>query len=356
MTQMKSATVILPEHIGIHNINELLDDVRKQGNYSGLTLDFNRVVEIDSVGLAFLNHIRKGQPDVCFVNLNQSIRHLLATLSGHQPVFENQPGADTQNSIGEYARLKWANVKASVLKYLALLVDELHYTVRYLGRKQGVFPGEISHQLFSMGYDSFPIVCLISFLIGVTISIISLGQLKQVGADIYLADLVGFGMIRELVPLMTGIILAGKIGASITAEISSMMVLEEVNALKTMAIIPEQYLMAPRLIAITLAVPLLLGMADLVGIVGGALVASLFSDISPGLFFKQIFEAVDLGDFMVGLLKTLFFGWVVVISAAYKGFTVGRGPEGVGIATTQSVVMSISSIIILDCIFALLLY
>jgi phospholipid/cholesterol/gamma-HCH transport system permease protein len=207
-----------------------------------------------------------------------------------------------------------------------------------------------------MGYDSFPVVCLISFLIGVTISISSIGQLQKLGADIYLANLVGFGMIRELVPLMTGIILAGKIGASITAEISSMKVLEEVDALKSMGIIPEKFLMVPRILAITFAIPLLIGMADLVGIFGGLLVSHFFSEIPANIFLEKVFKTVDFYDFFIGLLKTMVFGWVVVISAGYKGFSVEKGAEGVGIATTQSVVLSISSIIVLDCIFALLLY
>lgn len=358
MEEKKNRTLILPEHLSIHSVIDLLEDMKKVPAGNGLTLDFSRVVDIDSFGLAYLNHVRKNHKHVHFVNLSQSIEHLLAKLSGsvHDSIAADEGEADFRSSISEYVRLKLLNFKVNSIKYLTLLVDELHYTFRYIIRKRGVLPGEISHQLFSMGYDSFPIVCLISFLVGVTISITSLGQLRQVGADIYLADLVGFGMIRELVPLMTGIILAGKIGASITAEISSMMVLEEVSALKTMAIIPEQYLMVPRLIAITLAVPLLVGMADMVGIMGGALVANLFSEVPPRIFFKQVFEIVDLGDFVIGLFKTLFFGWVVVVSAAYKGFTVGMGPEGVGMATTQSVVLSISSIIILDCIFALILY
>ncbi len=352
----KNKTVVLPEHLDIHSVISLFDDLKMETVSGGLKLDFSRVINIDSFGLSYLNHLRKKQKDILFINVSQTIERLLKTLSGDRGDFKIEDEVSRQSTIREYARMKFENLKSGLLKYLSLLSDEINYTARFIFRKRGIFPGEISHQLFYMGYDSFPIVCLISFLIGVTISITSLGQLRQVGADIYLANLVGFGMIRELVPLLTGIILAGKIGASITAEISSMVVLEEVNALKTMAIIPEQYLMVPRLIAVTLAIPLLVGMADLVGITGGALVSNFYSDIPPNIFFKQVFEIVSLGDFMVGLLKTIFFGWVVVVSAAYKGFTVGKGPEGVGIATTQSVVLSISSIIILDCIFALILY
>ena len=191
---------------------------------------------------------------------------------------------------------------------------------------------------------------------GITISITTLDQLNNFGADIYIADIVGFGMVRELIPIMTGIILAGKIGASITAEISSMKVLEEIDALKTMGLVPEKFLMVPRLIAITVAVPLLVAIADVVGIFGGVIVAKLFSGIQASAFLKEMFITVDLKDFFIGMGKTMIFGWVVVITAGYKGFSVEKGAVEVGIATTKSVVLSISLIIVLDCLFALLLY
>ena len=157
-------------------------------------------------------------------------------------------------------------------RFFTLLADEIYYTGQYLRRRRGVLPGEIVQQIYAMGYRSFPIICLITFLIGITISLTSAAQLKLFGADIYLADLIGIAMIKELVPLMVGIMLAGKIGASITAEIATMKVMDEIDALRTMGIVPEKFLMVPRLIAITLVVPLLVALADFVGIVGGVLV------------------------------------------------------------------------------------
>ena len=135
-----------------------------------------------------------------------------------------------------------------------------------------------------------------------------------------------------------------------------MKVLEEVDALKTMGLIPEKFLMVPRLIAITLAVPLLVAVANIVGIFGGILVAQFVSGITPDMFFREMMTVVGLGDFFIGLFKTIVFGWIIVISSGYKGFSVNRGAVGVGIATTESVVLSISLIIVTDCVFALVLY
>ncbi|MCC7294845.1 MAG: ABC transporter permease [Acidobacteria bacterium] len=247
-------------------------------------------------------------------------------------------------------------LKEEFRRFFSLLADELHYTAQYLGSRRGVLPGSVVQQFYVMGYKSFPIVALITFLVGVTISLTSAAQLRLFGADIYLADLIGLAMIKELVPLMTGIMLAGKVGASITAEISTMKVMDEIDALRTMGIVPEKFLMAPRLIAITLVVPLLVAMADTVGVAGGVLVAQVALGTPPAVFLRKVFDMVTLSDFLVGIVKTLVFGWAVVVGAGFKGFFIERGAEGVGKATTESVVLAISLIIGLDCVFAFILY
>lgn len=241
-------------------------------------------------------------------------------------------------------------------RFFSLLADEIHYTFQYIGDRRGVLPGAVVQQIFAMGYKSFPIVALITFLVGITISLTSAAQLKLFGADIYLADLIGLGMIKELVPLMVGIMLAGKVGAAITAEIATMRVMDELDALRTMGVVPEKFLMAPRLIAITLVVPLLVAAADVVGVGGGMIVARAALGMPPGVFLREISTVVTLGDFLIGIVKTLVFGWAVVVGAGYKGFFIEGGAEGVGTATTESVVLAISLIIGLDCVFAFILY
>ena len=260
--------------------------------------------------------------------------------------------------------------------FLAMFGDEVFHIGRYLRRRRGVYPGETWNQMFFMGYRSFPIVCLLLFLVGVTISITSAEQLRLFGADIYIADLVGYAMLRELVPLMTGVILAGeggaavtaelasmtgpeegdaprrpgvtragKGGAAVTAELASMTVLEEVDALRTMGVVPERFLMVPRLIAITLVVPLLVAMADVAGIFGGVVVARVTFGMLPSAFIDQMLNTVDWTDFAWGLIKHVVFGWPV-----------GGSAGEVGRATTQSVVLSITMILVIGCIFAFVLY
>ena len=348
----------LPSELVIEHVADLYRQFKdkKIDRLSTLTVDFNNVEKLDSAGIAFLNYLREQCATVNFENIKPEFEEIFKTyVTERKSGRRRQIVTTTFEKIENVGDIYW-NFRKRVRQYLVLLSDEIFYSIQYLLKRRGVYPGEIMHQLYFMSYDSAPIVCLMTFLVGVTISVTSAQQLKLFGADIYLADLVGFGMIRELVPLMVGIILAGKIGASITAEISSMKVMEEVDALKTMGLVPEKFLMVPRLAGITLAVPLLVALADFVGIFAGILVARFFSGIMPKMFLDEMFNIVGLSDVLIGLGKTVCFGWIVVVSAGYKGFSVERGARGVGIATTESVVLSISLIIFMNCVFALILY
>ncbi|MCP5102195.1 MAG: ABC transporter permease [bacterium] len=355
------------ETFSIEKVPALMDEIKNLKKNQPLEIDFKNTKTFDSAGIAFVNHLKGIRPDVVFKNLDPEFDKIFSMFPAGE---ESKTGRKTHktarlrirqvtHSMGhgmETLDDKYLSFKKNLKTFFVLLADEIFYTFQYLFKRRGIYPGEIGNQLFYMAYKSYPIVSLISFLVGVTVALTSAEQLRNFGADIYLADLVGFGMIRELVPLMTGIILAGKIGASITAEVSSMKVMEETDALKTMGIVPEKFLMVPRLIAITLAIPLLVAIADFVGIMGGLLVGKFFSGIPAVVFYNEMLSVVELSDFLIGLGKTVVFGWIVVVSSGFKGFSVTRGAAGVGIATTESVVLSISLIIIFDCFFALISY
>jgi phospholipid/cholesterol/gamma-HCH transport system permease protein len=351
-------TTLLPRRFRAPEVAALIEELRRRTEADPLALDFRDVEEFDSSTLAFLSYIRAGSPDVSTVNvggaLARAAESFLRWPRTEEPEAPPSGGRPVRffRSVADRFLLHMGNLG----RFLAMFGDEVYHLGGYLKERKGVYPGETWNQLFFMGYGSFPIVCLLIFLVGVTISITSAAQLKLFGADIYLADLIGIAMLRELAPLMTGVILAGKVGAAVTAELASMTVLEEVDALRTMGLVPEKFLMVPRLLAITLAVPLLVAMADVVGIFGGIVVAKVIFGTPPSAFIAEMLTAVDWTDFGWGLVKTVVFGWAVVVGSGYKGLTVGRSAEEVGRATTESVVLSITLIIVIDCIFAFLLY
>lgn len=350
--------LILPRRVRAPEVPGLFQEVRRRVGEGPLTLDFRNVEEFDSSTLALINLVRRLYPNVAAVNMKGALARARESFIEKPPAAEPGP-APRRGFVGRalqsFADAFLLRVKA-VGRFLAMFGDEVFHLAVYLRERKGVYLGEIWNQLFFMGYRSFPIVCLLIFLVGVTISITSAAQLRLFGAEVYIADLVGLAMLKELVPLMTGVILAGKVGAAITAELASMTVLEEVDALRTMGVVPEKYLMVPRLLAITMAVPLLVAMADIVGIFGGILVAQVTFGMPPSAFLRQMMNSVVWSDFVWGLVKTVVFGWAIVVGSGYKGLTVGRSAEEVGRATTESVVLSITLIVLIDCLFAFILY
>jgi phospholipid/cholesterol/gamma-HCH transport system permease protein len=351
------SVVTLPRKFRAPDIPAAFKEIQARREEGPVTVDFGGIEEFDTAALALLSHLLGCASDVRVTNIPGTIdRSFKAFLGGTAPAACEVAELDFPTRVLHSFSNRFLAQMRNIAKFFVLLGDEISYTASFLRKRKGVYPGEIWSQLFFMGYKSYPITCLLIFLVGVTIALTSAAQLRLYGADIYLADLIGYGMLRELVPLMVGIILAGKVGAAVAAELSTMTVLEEVDALKTMGVVPEKFLMVPRLIAITLTVPLLVALADVVGIGGGILVARFSLGIVPSAFIREMLTVVGLGDFLIGLEKSLAFGWAVVVGSGYKGLTVGRSAGEVGRATTESVVLSISLIILIDCIFAIILY
>jgi phospholipid/cholesterol/gamma-HCH transport system permease protein len=355
-----SEIVVLPRRFRAAEVAAMLDRIRARTEDGPVTLDFREVEDFDIATLALLNHLANCLPGAVAVNIPEGLARaeegFVRNLPGPELERPSAPSAGPRPGFfGSIADRFLARIRA-LGRFMAMLGDEVYHLSAYMKKRRGVYPGETWSQMYFMGYQSFPIVCLLLFLVGVTISITSAKQLALFGADIYIADLVGYAMLRELVPLMTGVILAGKVGAAITAELASMSVLEEVDALKTMGLVPEKFLMVPRLIAITLVVPLLVAMADVSGILGGIVVARIRFGMPASAFITEMITTVNWVDFFWGLVKTVVFGWAVVVGAGFKGLTVGRSAEEVGRATTECVVLSVTLIIVIDCIFAFVIY
>jgi phospholipid/cholesterol/gamma-HCH transport system permease protein len=356
-----SETILLPKNLRAAEIVRVISEIDRRTGDGPLALDFRDVEEFDSSTLAFLGHIADCLPGVTAVNVPETLARAGEGFARRPDTYWPEkpgtaPAGSRRDRFLQALADRFVNRWRVLGRFMALLGDEVYHIGRYLKTRRGVYPGETWNQMFFMGYRSFPIVCMLLFLVGVTISITSAEQLRLFGAEAFIADLVGYAMLRELVPLMTGVILAGKVGAAVTAELASMTVLEEVDALRTMGLTPEKFLMVPRLLAITLVVPLLVAMADASGIFGGMVVARVMFNILPSSFLDQMVKTVDWTDFAWGLIKTVVFGWAVVVGAGFKGLSVGRSAEEVGRATTESVVLSVTLIIVIDCIFAFVIY
>jgi len=202
-----------------------------------------------------------------------------------------------------------------------------------------------------VGADGLPIVALISFLLGLILAFQSAVPMKRFGAEIFVADLIGLAMLRELGPLMTAILLAGRSGAAFAAEIGTMRVNQEVDALTTMGLDPVRFLVTPRVIAAIFMMPLLTLFSDLVGMVGGAITMTSFS-IPVVTFLKEIDSAVTLTDFLAGFVKSFVFAIIVAGVGCLRGLQTAAGASSVGEAATRAVVSGIILLVVVDGLFA----
>ena len=204
------------------------------------------------------------------------------------------------------------------------------------------------------GAMALPIVSLISFLVGITLAYSGAIVLKRFGGDIWVADLIGVAMTREMGAMMVGVVLAGRTGAAFAAEIGSMKANEEIDALKILGISPVRFLVLPRILALGLMMPLLALYANCLGILGGMTIAYVSLDIPPTAYWVEMLTMVDLNDVTVGVIKAVFFGLIVGISGCLRGLQADNNAAGVGRAATSSVVTAILFIIIADAVFAVL--
>lgn len=219
--------------------------------------------------------------------------------------------------------------------------------LRYLFRKP-LFFGLIVKQIMEIGVRSFPLVAISSLAIGIVLSMHSIHLLKQFGAVHYVAAAVGLSVVKELGPVLTALMVAGRAGSGISAEIGSMRVTRQIDALQVLAVNPMKYLVLTRIIACMIAVPLLTAFADLLGIGGGLLMGITRGGISPGLYLDITFEFVEMIDLIPGLMKAAFFGILIGVVSTFGGFHAGGGTTGVGRATTRTVVVTSLMIFISD--------
>ncbi|MFC1570108.1 MlaE family ABC transporter permease, partial [bacterium] len=314
--------------------------------------------KVDTAGVVLLETIkeagREQAIEIQFINISKSVQ--LAIDAFTLPSQHDQVPKKLKSSFFENFGDWFYEIGHHLHDLFYLVADTFYYAVGSLFKQHGKRKGEFTNQLVLIGMDALPIVGLVSFLIGLILALQSAAQLRQFGAAIYVADLIAISMAREMGPLMTAIMLAGRSGSAITSEIATMVVTEETDALKSMALNPIQYVLVPKFYAMTVAMPLLTILSIIIGIFGAFIIALTYLDIGIEPFYNQVVNALILKDIVTGLIKSLVFAWLIVILGAYHGFQVRGGAAEVGKATTASVVSSIFAVILADSLLGLLFY
>lgn len=316
------------------------------------TIDLEGLTHIDTVG-AWLIYKLSRDHDAEVVHMGEDASRLIEAVGA-----ADQPGEVTRPSLIPPLRVLseagGAIVRAmesliGMIGFLGAVVNATLYQMRHPGRVRW---GAIVRQFEQVGVSSLGIVGLMSFLIGIVIAQQGAVQLRQFGAEVFTINLVGRLTLRELGVLMTAIMVAGRSGSAFAAEIGTMKMTEEIDAMRTIGLSPVETLVLPRMIASVLLMPLLGFYASVVAMVGGGLLCWIALDIPPATFIQRIREVVPMHDLYVGLVKAPVFGMIIALAGCYQGMQVKGNAEEVGFRTTAAVVQAIFMVIVLDAFFA----
>jgi phospholipid/cholesterol/gamma-HCH transport system permease protein len=356
-------TLSLSGRVSLDDADRLLAEMESlvAGKAAGaVNIDMAEVSYLDSAGVLTLFRFEekiRGEGRTCvYLNLPDRVRGIMGLIDRRELTKPYLRGDKSPANIVETAGDAGIRLFADFKTLMTFLGDLMAALVYLAGHPREVRWGDVLFTMRRTGVEGFPIVALISFLIGLIIAFMSSLQLKQFGANIYVASLVALAIVRELGPIMTAILVAGRSASAYAAEIGTMRINDEVDALITMGIDPIRFLAVPKLIATVLVLPLLTLYSDLFGIAGGLIVGVTGLDLTPYTYLQESQRTITLFYLVSSMLKALVFAFVIAWIGCQRGFQVRGGVEEVGAATTSAVVTSILLIVIVDSVFAVVLH
>jgi phospholipid/cholesterol/gamma-HCH transport system permease protein len=335
---------------------ETLEQLKSVPPAGDVEVDLSEVPRIDSAGVALLSQLarqlREQGRQLHLSHPNAAVADTLRLFPSVEPHSVSRPRAGPLETLGNrtLGARSWALFTASIY------ADTFIFSLKALLHPRRVRWGEVVHQMATIGSQALGVVGLISFLLGATLALQSAAQLRQFGANLYVVDLAAISITREIGPLMAAIIVTGRSGSAICAEIGTMMVTEEIDALRTMGIRPLRYLVVPKFLAMTFTQPLLTTFANVFGILGAFVVATTALELAPVPFFMRLEQALLAKDLVTGLIKSVVFSHLLLVIAVATGFSTRGGPDAVGRSTTTSVVAGIVAIIAADALTSLVFY
>jgi phospholipid/cholesterol/gamma-HCH transport system permease protein len=339
-------------------LEELFDGIApKLQAAKTLTIDMAGVHEIDTIGAWLLEKMSRSATragkHASFVGIADNYAGLIdevRQLNRHAPKRQAKPNPVLAR-LDQLGRSTWSATE-DVAVFLQMFGALAVTLLRVLRRPRSLRLTSLFYQVYRVGWQAIPIIALITFLIGAIIAQQGIFHFRKFGAESYVVDMVGILVLREIGVLIVAIMVAGRSGSAYTAELGSMKMREEIDALSTMDLDPVEVLILPRVIALVIALPILAFLGSMAALYGGGLVAWFYGGMSPTIFIARLHEAVSVAHFEVGMIKAPFMALVIGIVACSEGLRVKGSAESLGRQTTTSVVKSIFCVIVLDGVFA----
>lgn len=321
---------------------------------SKLSLNIDNITSIDTAGAIYINSLKS---DLSAQNISFSLtcndNNLSKTLESIKVMEIEEPPAQKSSPIKELGEDVYLRYK----KFLEFLDFFGHIVYGFFNIFKNISLFRYKEILFEINENAikaFYIVALTSFLVGIVVAYQSAYQLKIYGANIFIVDMLGISILRELSPLITAIVIAGRSGSAFTAQIGAMKITEELDAMRTMGFDPILFLVIPRIIALMVMMPLLIFLSDVSAIIGGMLIAHLDLDMSTSLFLDRFREVIAIKHFYVGIFKGPFFAFLIASIGVFRGMMVKDDTQSIGTNTTKSVVESIFAVIVCDAVFSII--
>ncbi len=331
------------------------------GEASDVILDITSVEVFDSAGaILLLNYADKFKGKGYHVNITGASEEQQRMLAMYRQQLATTTTETQLNPRSIAARLehlgeKSINYVLGTAHFFAFLGETFNALIYYFVHPSSIRFRAIFKNIEEAGVRALPIIALTAFLIGVVIAYQSAVQLEKFGASIFIVDMIGIAVTRELSPLITAIVVAGRSGSSYTAQLGVMKITEEIDAMKTMGFDPYRFLVLPRIIALMIAMPLMIFFADLIGILGGMFIANVQLNMSYSEFASRLQSVLDIKHVWVGIIKGPFFAGLIAAVGCYRGFQVSYNTESIGRYTTISVVNAIFLVIACDAAFSVVL-
>lgn len=321
-----------------------------------ITIDFTELDFLDSAGSIFIYNLQKQLSSINIeTNIlcdNREVLDMLELIKKQKQKSNPILHVRRRNVIEKLGENSYQNYQGFLL-FIAFLGELFVNKMQDFISFKSIRYKEIAFEINESGVKAFGIVSITSFLIGIVVAYQSAYQLKLYGANIFIVDMMGLSVLRELSPVITAIVIAGRSGSAFTAQIGAMKITQELDAMRTMGFDPYKFLVFPRIVALMITLPILIFISDIMAIIGGMVVANTYLGITTDLFLDRFNDVIAVKHFFIGISKGPFFAFLIATIGIYRGLMVKDDTQSIGFNTTKSVVESIFAVIICDAVFSI---